>query len=100
MGGGLFERRDRQKGLLLPRTIPVVAKLLQVKCPPLVDEVVRCSWQVPFVDRTSLYLDQRLVPSVKCMEVGRRMIAIIETNDDAVKPADLRHERVPLRLCE
>jgi hypothetical protein len=34
------------------------------------------------------------------MEVGRRMIAIIETNDDAVKPADLRHERVPLRLCE
>ena len=61
---------------------------------------MRGSWQVAFVNCAGLDLDQRLVSSVKCMEVGRRMIAIIEANDDAVKPANIRHGLVPMRASE
>ena len=90
-----FERGDRQKRLLLPGAIPVVAKLLQMKRAPLVDKIVGGSRQVPFVNRPGLDFDHRLVSSVKCLEVRRRMIAIVETNDDAVKPADLRQALDP-----
>ena len=99
-GDGSFEGRNREERLLLPRAIPVVAKFLEVKLPPLVDEFIGCSWSVAFVNCPGLDLDHRLVPSIKCMEVGGRMIAIIKANDDAVKPAHLRQEMVPLWLGE
>lgn len=38
---GSFQRRNRQKRLLLPRAIPVVAELLQVKDSQLIDQFIR-----------------------------------------------------------
>src|SRR4051812_42534342 len=46
------------------------------------------------VNRPSFDLDQRLVPAVDRVEMSRRMVTIIQSDDDAVKPADLRHGMV------
>src|SRR5947207_7153904 len=89
--GVSLERGDGQKRKLLPSPIPVITKFLKVNAAPAVDQIVSSARQISFVNRSGLDLNQRFELAVDRMEVNRRMIAVVESNDDAVKPTDLRH---------
>jgi hypothetical protein len=51
------------------------------------------------VNATSVDFDQGFMFPLNRMEVLRRVLAVVEPDDDSVKPADFRHEPVRRRFA-
>ncbi len=70
---------------------PIGAKFRHVYQPPSIDQVIGSLWQPALIHITGFNLNERFVLAVDRVKMRRRMLVLVEPNDDAVKTANFRH---------